>query len=779
MKAVILAGGEGTRLRPLSLGLPKPMSPLFDKPVMEHIISLLRRSGITEIAVTLHYMPRAVTDHFGDGAVQGVHLRYFTETEPLGTAGGVKNCMPFLGDEDFLVISGDAVCDLDLKQAMDFHATRRPAATLVLHRHPTPLEYGLVLTDPEGRVERFVEKPAWGQVVTNQVNTGIYLLTRRAMDLVPEGKPFDFARDLFPALMERGEALYGCVSEGYWCDMGDCRAYLDCVADALSGKVKLDLGAARVAPGIWSASPLPADVELVPPCYLGANVTVGPGSLIGPHVALGAGSTVGKRALIQRSVFHGASAGDRTTLYGAILCKDARVHTGAVLNEGAVLGEGAAAGRDAILLEGARVWPRRVVGDGVRLGACLTSGSLSGPPSFSDGGILRGSIGEELTAEVLLLLGGALGAEGTVGVGHCGGEGARMLAQAACCGVCAAGAKVLEHDAAGPSAAAWLAENWSLPVSLFVEQVEDMAYLRLFDRQGLPLGRARERKLEGALLRGEQSRVPACRVGRREIVSGVGAAYSADAARRARLSRAPLRHTEVSVLGRTAADRYLAEALSALGCCVGRQARPGVPAFRTQRGGLRLLAWDEEGEPLSPEVLLTIVALIEYEAGEGNVAVPPDAPAAIDAVAEAFHGSALRLNRDGERARARYAQLPWLRDALFAACRICAHMGVTGERLHALAGRVPHFSLCRREVALRGDRGAVMQALAEGLPGLEDTGAGLRLRQGESWVYLAPLTRRAALRVVGEAVSAELARELCDFYAGTVRALDPDPSGQK
>lgn len=193
--------GRGDASAPSESGTAQAHDPLFDKPVMEHIISLLRRSGITEIAVTLHYMPRAVTDHFGDGAAQGVHLRYFTETEPLGTAGGVKNCMPFLGDEDFLVISGDAVCDLDLKQAMDFHATRRPAATLVLHRHPTPLEYGLVLTDPEGRVERFVEKPAWGQVVTNQVNTGIYLLTRRAMDLVPEGKPFDLPGTCFQQLM--------------------------------------------------------------------------------------------------------------------------------------------------------------------------------------------------------------------------------------------------------------------------------------------------------------------------------------------------------------------------------------------------------------------------------------------------------------------------------------------------------------------------------------------------------------------------------------------------
>ena len=178
VKAVIMAGGEGTRLRPLSLGMPKPMVPLLGRPVMEHIIGLLKRHGIDEIAVTLCYMPEAVQSYFGDGQKWGVRLHYFIEEAPLGTAGSVRACAPFLEGEDFLVISGDSVCDLDLTAAMEFHQAKRAQATLVLFRHPAPLEYGLVLIDEEQRVVRFVEKPSWGQVVTDLVNTGIYLPPR-------------------------------------------------------------------------------------------------------------------------------------------------------------------------------------------------------------------------------------------------------------------------------------------------------------------------------------------------------------------------------------------------------------------------------------------------------------------------------------------------------------------------------------------------------------------------------------------------------------------------
>lgn len=204
MKAVILAGGEGLRLRPISAGLPKPMVPFLDRPVLEHVIGLLKRHGITDLALTLQAMPQTVASWLGDGAELGVKLTYFVEREPLGTAGSVKRCMSWLGEEDFLVISGDIITDIDLTEAAGFHRASRAAATLVLCRHSSPLEYGQVLTGDDGKVRSFVEKPAWSQVLTDTVNTGIYFLTAKAMEGVPEGTAYDFSRDLFPRLLEQG-----------------------------------------------------------------------------------------------------------------------------------------------------------------------------------------------------------------------------------------------------------------------------------------------------------------------------------------------------------------------------------------------------------------------------------------------------------------------------------------------------------------------------------------------------------------------------------------------
>lgn len=242
MKAVILAGGAGTRLQPLTTELPKPMVSLFGKPVLEHILLLLRKNGVEEAAITLHYLPEAVTGYFGDGSRWGMRLEYFYEEQPLGTAGGVKACGDFLGQEDFIVISGDCVCDFDLADCARLHRERRAEATLLLHRVAEPLEYGLVRTDEEGRVTAFVEKPGWGQVFTDQVNTGVYLLSPAVLDRVPDGRSFDFSKDLFPQLLRDKRPLYGQVPRGYWRDMGECGTYLQTVVDALDGKVILDLG---------------------------------------------------------------------------------------------------------------------------------------------------------------------------------------------------------------------------------------------------------------------------------------------------------------------------------------------------------------------------------------------------------------------------------------------------------------------------------------------------------------------------------------------------------
>ena len=773
-----MAGGEGTRLRPLSLGSPKPMTPLLGRPVMEHIINLLKKYGIRDICVTLCYKPQAVMDYFGSGERLGVQLTWFTEDEPLGTAGSVKNCMSHIGAEEFLVISGDCVCDLDLSRLIRFRQERGAEAALGLYRHKNPLEYGLVLTDETGRIERFVEKPGWGQVFTDQINTGIYVLTSAAMERVPRDAVWDFGKDLFPAMLREGAPLFGLPLEGYWRDMGDCGAYLDCACDALSGKVELDMGLPKREGGVWSASPLPQGLNLVPPCWIGEGVSLGPGCLVGPHAVLEKGASVGGRAMVQRSILlENAAAGERTTLYGAILCRDASARKGAVLNEGAVLGENALAEEGAVLLERVKLWPGQTVPAGCRLARSITSGSQKGVLRFGDSGAIRGVLGEDMGPEALLSLGSILGAEGPVGLGCSPTPGAGMLARAAAAGIAAAGGDALIHSLDSPVQGAGAAVHHRLPLSLFVEESGGIVYLHLFDQDGLPLGRARERKLEHALLQGEVRRTRSGQVGRLRQSGLTEEGWAREVAELAGLPHPALRRVTAAVGEASPEDRALRQALSALGCKLEEAWRPGIPAFHAGRGGFSLTAQDERGTVLDAGQLLALVTLIEMEDGEGRVAVPAGASAAVELVAAGYGGTVLRLDRDGDQARELYAAQPWLRQAPAAAVRICARMAASGQKMEALTSKTPRFSSWRREVPLTSDRGQVMQALARE-HARNPAGEGLRMRTGNGWVYLTPAARRSALRIVAEGPDLELAAELCDFYAGRAAELDRTLSEQ-
>ena len=220
-----MAGGEGTRLRPLTCDCPKPMIRLMDRPLMQYALELFRRHGITRIAATLGYLPDAIPDRFGDGGDFGVELRYFTERTPLGTAGGVRRARTFL-DETFVVLSGDGVTDLDITRAASFHRAKGALATLVLKHADNPMDYGVVDVDADGRVRSFHEKPDWSDVLSDAVNTGIYILEPAVLDRIPADRPCDFGHELFPRLVAEGLPVYGYVTEDYWCDIGDTRAYL-------------------------------------------------------------------------------------------------------------------------------------------------------------------------------------------------------------------------------------------------------------------------------------------------------------------------------------------------------------------------------------------------------------------------------------------------------------------------------------------------------------------------------------------------------------------------
>ncbi len=257
MKAIVLAGGEGTRLKAVTGALPKPMVPLLGRPMLEHILRLLKKHGFNKVCAALKYRPEDIRFALGDGSVLGINLEYRVEENELGTAGAVKNCADFIGDEDVLVISGDAACDLDLSTLWRRHRERGAAATLALYRDAEPLRYGLAVTDAEGVIRAFVEKPDWPQVVTDLVNTGIYVLSSKALEAIPAGRRFDFGRDLFPLLVARGELLLGVPLEGYWCDVGTPLSYYRCCVDALEGRLRLDPGE-----GFCLSAPAPEEHEL-------------------------------------------------------------------------------------------------------------------------------------------------------------------------------------------------------------------------------------------------------------------------------------------------------------------------------------------------------------------------------------------------------------------------------------------------------------------------------------------------------------------------------------
>ncbi|MDR3207276.1 MAG: NTP transferase domain-containing protein [Oscillospiraceae bacterium] len=769
MKAVILAGGEGTRLRPISCQKPKPMVNLFDKPVLEHIIGYLRRMGITDIGVTLRTMPYAVSDHFGDGSLFGVRLRYAVEKNPLGTAGGVKACLPLSGlDEDILVISGDAVLDLDLRPALALHHTKGALATLVLHRQPQPLEYGLVMTDGEGRVTRFIEKPSWGQVFCDTVNTGVYILHPETLARIPDNQPFDFARDLFPRMLRDHEPLYAAAAEGYWCDMGDADAYRQCCFDALDDKVYMETPAPLAGDRVWSLSPLPPDIRILPPCYIGPDVYLGRGVILGPYAVVGQGCFLGDRAQAEHSVLEGVQMDADTRAQGAVAGRGTVLRAGARLCEGAVLGENVVVGEHAVVGADARIWPGKEIEPGAHVFGSLTAGHRRRPAVFDGQGQISGQPNVDVTPDFCLHLGAAaadLASRGQIGLGWAGGEAARVAALALETGGCAAGGQAVRHDAATPAAAAFAAADNLWPLSFFVSQQAGRLDLSCFEGDGLPLRHLFERKLDGAVARGELMLAHTRGIGGRETVDGVMSRYAQAAG--ADAVGAPL---VLSVPGEHLSAALLRETLTGMGC---QLSAGGGPSLRIDRAGFTLTADDEQGRVLPYERLQAILAVLAWEAGAESVALPYNAPATLDLLAVERGRTLLRLGRDGGAARRRLSALPQFRDALFAAAALARAMGRSGLSLAALSDRLPPFAVSVAEVGLRGDRGAVMRQLAAGADmEAAELFDGLRARVGSGWVHVAPLPGRRALRIAGEAADAETAEELCAAFRKRAKAMD-------
>ena len=362
MQALILAGGEGTRLRPLTSTVPKPVVPLVDRPFIRFMLDWLGTHGVDDVVMSCGFMAGGVRDVLGDGSALGIRLRYVEEPRPLGTGGALKFAEPLL-DERFLMLNGDVLTDMDLTAQIARHEAVGAVGTLALHPVEDPSRYGLVRIGEDGAVREFVEKPSPDQIDTNTISAGAYVLERSVLELLEPGEPASIERDVFPRLV--GNGLHGFVHEGYWLDVGTPESYLQGTFDILEGTVATQV-AARMGDRFWCVEPGVENAgRIVPSALVERGCRIGAGARIGPRAVLEHDVVIGEHSTVEGSVvMRGAQVGANCTLNGCILAADVRIGDNTRIEGQAVLGEGVTIGADNVVTNGARIFPGVSLPDG-------------------------------------------------------------------------------------------------------------------------------------------------------------------------------------------------------------------------------------------------------------------------------------------------------------------------------------------------------------------------------------------------------------------------------
>jgi mannose-1-phosphate guanylyltransferase / phosphomannomutase len=515
MRAVLMAGGSGTRLRPLTCDLPKPMVPILNRPIAEHIINLLKRHHINEVIATLHYLPDALRDYFQDGSDFGVQMTYAVEEDqPLGTAGCVKNIAELL-DETFLVISGDSITDFDLTAAIEFHKEKKSKATLILTRVPNPIEFGVVITDKDGRINRFLEKPSTSEIFSDTVNTGIYILEPEVLEYLPTNTECDFSKDLFPLLLEKNDPMYGYVAKGYWCDVGSLDAYRQAQYDGLEQKVKLDFAYNQVSPGLWVGQNTYIDNSAViePPAVIGDNCRIGARVQIEAGTAIGDNVTIGSDANLKRPIiWNGGIIGDEVHLSACVISRGARVDRRAHVLEGAIVGSLSTVGEEAQISPFVRVWPSKKIESGAILSINLIWGSTALRNLFGQRGV-QGLANVDITPEFAVKLGAAYGSTlkpgAKVTVSRDQRNVSRMVTRSLIAGLMSVGINIQNLDATAIPIARTVIPTMGVAGGIHVRvhpDRPDYILIEFIDVQGINISKSKEKKIEGAFFKEDMRR---------------------------------------------------------------------------------------------------------------------------------------------------------------------------------------------------------------------------------------------------------------------------------
>ncbi len=819
MKAVIMAGGGGTRLRPLTCDRPKPMVPIMNKPMMEHIVKLLKSHDITEIGVTLQYMPEAIKDYFTDGSQWGVHLDYFIEDVPLGTAGSVKNASSFL-DETFLVISGDALTDIDLSAAIKFHREKGSMATLVLTSVETPLEYGVVITSEDGKITRFLEKPSWGEVFSDTVNTGIYILEPEALDLFEQGVKFDFSKNLFPMILERKMPLYGYVAEGYWCDVGNLEQYQQAHYDILEGKVSVDIEGEQQEEQVWvgEKTQISTEAEIEGPLVIGNGCMIGPASEVKGPTVLGPGTIIEKESSVKQSIlWQNVYIGKNAELRGTVFCNKVRLGNGASAFEGSVIGD------ESIVEEGSRIkpemkiWPHKHIESGTIVHDSVIWGRKVSKNLFGIDGI-KGVPNLEITPELAVQVGNAfgslLGEDSLVMISSDDWGASRMLKQAFTSGLLAAGAKVTVMDNLLVPMARAAVKDLGAAGGVHIHRSpkeEDKISLKIFDEVGLNISKDWEKKIEQAYQREDYQRIQGEKVG--EAVQGdnflekykevtlkrINANAVREANNRIVLAFAePLVYTAIApILKELNVETILYEPFTEEKQPLSRseirerikrtnevineyEASLGVVV---DRAGEELILIDDKERVVEGDYYTALISYILFKLNKnGIVAVPVNVSGVVEKIAERFSGKVVRTKTaprflmEEIQKQDLIDQFLLQYDAVAALAYIIQYLSQEDLRFSQLLDDIPEFHLTQKKIECSwGSKGKVMRRLIEENQGKEvEMIDGIKVRHPEGWALIIPDPDEPYYQVYSEGYNEEISESLTDLYLDKIKSIQKE-----
>ncbi len=827
MKGIIMAGGFGTRLRPLTINLPKPMVPIANIPMMEHVVGLLVKNGITDITALLYFQADIIRDYFKDGKNFGVNIDYVQPDEDYGTAGAVRSALRVI-DEPVLVISGDLITDFNLTDAISWHNEREAEATILLTRMENPLAYGIVITDKDGRIKRFLEKPSWGEAFSDTINTGIYILEPDVIRLIPPKTNFDFSQNLYPLMLSKNMRLYGKIMEGYWKDVGNVDEYRRAHFDFFDGNLHLDLKMETEQTDkalIYKGKNVHIEEEVVfsGKVVLGNDVYISKGAKLHNSV-IGNRSRIGAHCDIKKSViWSDCTIGAETVMRSSVVCNRVYIGDNVQLLDDVIVSDNCAIGKSATVKANCKIWPSKTVDAGAIVSTSIVWGEKWNRELFTNSKI-TGLALTEITPEMAVRLGAAFGAflgqGSSVVTSRDASDTSRLLKRGLISGLLAAGVDVSDLETLPIPVVRYALHKGRYAAGIYVRHSpEDYRLIDaiFFDGSGLDMPTSKLKKVERMYFGEDFERASLDQIGHLEVheqvlenyrqdflndidvelIKKAGFKVIIDHSNGSSSQVFPTLFTELGISAvelnatlnprkfssspeeSTQAIVQLSSIVTSLNADVGFLLNPAAE---------KLTVVDERGKPIDSQLLLLIVTDLYCQTHRvKRIAVPVGASMGVEEIAREYGAEVVRVANDhlammeiyrtgnvdfvgGTKGGFIFPGFQMGADAMLAAVKILEMMAQT--KTHLANHRKKFEHLHRQTISVPcpwAKKGTVMRKL---ITGSEEKRRqlidGVRIFENGGWVLVIPDRLTAAFNILAESTSPEKTQELIRRYQALV-----------